>query len=572
MNLLDPEYDLDDFVIYQASKLITSDFPYLIIQAPSLVQSSGYECCPVETIQITHTGAHHWILFSSLGREITIYDSLGMQPTDTIKQQMKQLFSADNSLPAYKLGICQKQVGSHDCGVFAIANAVELLINNQIENVIFDQTKKRQHLVQCFETGKITPFPKYSTSSKKEISKVHTTLDSDWKTLRRSQRIKEKDEKGIQKLKLSNRYEKLTSLEPPLQNESKKAAAINKSMKKELNQSDVIENLSNYMINESEKSVLEKGLNFCPTTESPNKLRLLDDLYFFCRKLRLKEFFYNPAQEVIPDEEDDSLLTDDERCPLKKNVSNPYYNPPKDPSFNLNTYLSKVRECISRLIQTPNRYKSNLTSKEHAALTSLAKNEEIVIKSADKGGKIVVMDKKEYKMACENNLSDRKFYEELAEDPNVHYAKEVRQEATKMKDDKSISAKEFDFITSQLDDPKTPIFYGLPKIHKIFSKFPPLRPIVSHVNSCTRRLSEFLDSFLKRQAQLCSSFVRDTKHFLQKIEEIKSTKLPDNTILVTMDGTSLYTNIDHHEGADACFDKLEKRTKNHFTGFENKYL
>ena len=64
-----------------------------------------------------------------------------MQPTDTIKQQMKQLFSADNSLPAYKLGICQKQVGSHDCGVFAIANAVELLINNQIENVIVDQQK-----------------------------------------------------------------------------------------------------------------------------------------------------------------------------------------------------------------------------------------------------------------------------------------------------------------------------------------------------------------------------------------------------------------------------------------------
>ena len=76
MNLLDPEYDLDDFLIYQASKLITSDFPYLIIQAPSLVQSSGYECCPVETIQITHTGAHHWILLSSLGREITIYDNL----------------------------------------------------------------------------------------------------------------------------------------------------------------------------------------------------------------------------------------------------------------------------------------------------------------------------------------------------------------------------------------------------------------------------------------------------------------------------------------------------------------
>ena len=114
---------------------------------------------------------------------------------------------------------------------------------------------------------------------------------------------------------------------------------------------------------------------------------------------------------------------------------------------------------------------------------------------------------------------------------------------------------------SHLEDPRTPIFYGLPKIHKFFTSFPPLRPIVSHVNSCTRRLSEFLDSFLKRQAQLCSSFVRDTKHFIQKIEELKRNKLPDGIILVTMDVASLYTNIDHNEGVDACEEKLETRKK-----------
>ena len=33
-------------------------------------------------------------------------------------------------------------------------------------------------------------------------------------------------------------------------------------------------------------------------------MRLLDHLYFFCRKLPAKEFFCNPAQEIIPAEED----------------------------------------------------------------------------------------------------------------------------------------------------------------------------------------------------------------------------------------------------------------------------
>ena len=42
-----------------------------------------------------------------------------------------------------------------------------------------------------------------------------------------------------------------------------------------------------------------------------------------------------------------------------------------------------------------------------------------------------------------------------------------------------------------------------------------------------------------------------------KLGRIKS--LPDNAILVTMDITSLYTNIDHDEGANACFEMLEKR-------------
>ena len=124
-----------------------------------------------------------------------------------------------------------------------------------------------------------------------------------------------------------------------------------------------------------------------------------------------------------------------------------------------------------------------------------------------------------------------------------------------------ITEKERKFITADLDNQRTPIFYGLPKIHKSFQKFPPLRPIVSHVSSCTRKLSEFLDSFLKRQAQLAPSFIRDTKHFLQKIEELKTQSLPENSIMVTMDVSSLYTNIDHDEGVKACIEKLETRKK-----------
>ena len=88
-------------------------------------------------------------------------------------------------------------------------------------------------------------------------------------------------------------------------------------------------------------------------------------------------------------------------------------------------------------------------------------------------------------------------------------------------------------------------------------KFPPLRPIVSHLNSNSCKLSEFIDSFLKYQAKRCKSFIRDTKDFLLKLKSIG--KLPPNSILVTMDVSSLYTNINHEEGAQACFEKLQQR-------------
>ena len=126
-----------------------------------------------------------------------------------------------------------------------------------------------------------------------------------------------------------------------------------------------------------------------------------------------------------------------------------------------------------------------------------------------------------------------------------------------MKKNNYISKKELIFLSENLLEPRTPTFYGLPKIHKHFEKFPPLRPIVSGYNTCTNRLSENLDSFLKYQAQRAHSYVHDTKDFLNHLSKVKN--LPTNSSLITMDVGSLYTNIDHEEGANACFHHLEKR-------------
>ena len=106
---------------------------------------------------------------------------------------------------------------------------------------------------------------------------------------------------------------------------------------------------------------------------------------------------------------------------------------------------------------------------------------------------------------------------------------------------------------------RTPRFYGLPKIHKQYSDFPPLRPICSGYNSCTVRISEFVDNYLKPIAQQSSSYVKDTTAFLNKLRNFTiSPNTTANQFLVTMDVTSLYPNIDHEEGTEACYDRLRR--------------
>ena len=53
----------------------------------------------------------------------------------------------------------QKQCGGDDCGLFAIANAVQLAKKLDPVQVKFHQYQMRAHLLNCFEKGKMTTFP-----------------------------------------------------------------------------------------------------------------------------------------------------------------------------------------------------------------------------------------------------------------------------------------------------------------------------------------------------------------------------------------------------------------------------
>ena len=94
--------EIDDFIILQAMNLLQKQYPTITTQPTSLAFSTGYNYCSSETVQITHTGAHYWVLISSMYSKIAIYDSLNLQPTDFLLNRIRQSFSCDNSMPNFE--------------------------------------------------------------------------------------------------------------------------------------------------------------------------------------------------------------------------------------------------------------------------------------------------------------------------------------------------------------------------------------------------------------------------------------------------------------------------------------
>ncbi|CAJ0964707.1 unnamed protein product [Ranitomeya imitator] len=170
----------------------------------------------------------------------------------------------------------------------------------------------------------------------------------------------------------------------------------------------------------------------------------------------------------------------------------------------------------------------------------------IVIKPADKGGSIVVMDKSHYTSIIQSQLNDRTTYQSIDRDPTFDVAREIRLIIKTYKEKGTIDAKLSEYLINT--QPMIPVFYVLPKVHKDLMN-PPGRPIVASTNSLLSPLAITLDRILTPLLHNISSYLKDTTDFLSKLHAI--TPVVSGCTLVTLDVNSLYTCIDHQRGIAA---------------------
>ena len=93
-----------------------------------------------EGIQAHHIG-NHWVLSSSIGGEIKVYDPLNTNLSTSLRHQIVDVYSPLASGPDGILTISvicpQKQNGSSDCGLFTIGNMFALALGEDLCKIRF---------------------------------------------------------------------------------------------------------------------------------------------------------------------------------------------------------------------------------------------------------------------------------------------------------------------------------------------------------------------------------------------------------------------------------------------------
>ncbi|XP_078597277.1 polycystin family receptor for egg jelly-like [Branchiostoma floridae x Branchiostoma japonicum] len=171
---------LTDDHIQAAQMLLCRQYPVLQgLEAPAVgLCDDGFAKMTGRGLQIHHNSSQHWVLSSYTAGQVRLYDSLGVTITPSLQKQLYQCYAAFADQAPNVLTVIvpdvQRQENVFDCGLFAIAWAVDIAEGQDVSRVLYDDRKLRSHLVMCFGQGKLTPFPRLTTRRKQEgPSKAH---------------------------------------------------------------------------------------------------------------------------------------------------------------------------------------------------------------------------------------------------------------------------------------------------------------------------------------------------------------------------------------------------------------
>ena len=106
------------------------------LQPPYLGQTYSFTIETGKYIEVVHNGADHWLVVANIGvpRDgvVRVYDSLYKCLTTSTELQIASIVNTSQPKVSVEFVDVQKQCGSSDCGVYAIAYATALSLHAYI--------------------------------------------------------------------------------------------------------------------------------------------------------------------------------------------------------------------------------------------------------------------------------------------------------------------------------------------------------------------------------------------------------------------------------------------------------
>ncbi|CAJ0935390.1 unnamed protein product [Ranitomeya imitator] len=207
--------------------------------------------------------------------------------------------------------------------------------------------------------------------------------------------------------------------------------------------------------------------------------------------------------------------------------------------------LDSFQECIEEdLIELKkksscNHNRPNLSKLERKALEEIRGNQDLMVRRADKGGAVVLLNAGLYVQQNMVMLNNSNTYRRLQHDPTELFQKKLKHLLSEGFAigalDKKLSEDLF------VEHPIIPIFHSLPKIHK--KVFPPtFRPIVAGIGSMGENLSTWVDMYLQPLISRLPGYIKDTKHLISSLDK---TAWSGDCIFISCDVEALYPSLMH---------------------------
>ena len=292
------------------------------------------------------------------------------------------------------------------------------------------------------------------------------------------------------------------------------------------------------------RNLLGLGLKFCHATPRANP-DIKSCLKKLAYKIRTKQFLLDNPRH------DHSTYIPQLYVKLK------HWNPP--PASNevedqLVHFEKKIKAAVARNASQKTPY-SSLTPLQRSTLQELRESKDFIIMPTDKNLGPAIMNYESYvqQVLSEHLLtSSYQFLEPNTANQRLLHTKNLLTTAFYNNKHLLSTAEITYFERSFKNQHRTPIFYGMPKVHKTPLK---LRPVVSCINSFNSIFSTWLDFRMKQLLPLIPSYIKDSRDLLK---EIQTLHIPSDAKIFTADASAMYTNIDTNTGIKAFHDLFDR--------------